>query len=116
MLRPLLDRADHGYQRSATSNQPCGSLPHIAADDVEHEIDSADVFKRVVLEVDELLRTEVEGCLTVRGAPRTDDVRARLSRELRHHRPDGAGGAVREHTLSRAKVAVLEQSLPRGET
>ena len=38
-----------------------------------------------------------------------------LTCELRHHRPDCAGRAVREDALPRLKTAVLEQSLPRGE-
>src|SRR5262249_57828768 len=85
------------------------------ADDIEHQIDAADVFQRVVVEVDELLRAEVERLLTVGHASGADDIRASLARELRHHRPDCACRAVREDALPRLKVAVLEQSLPRGE-
>src|SRR5262245_57954086 len=40
---------------------------------------------------------------------------ADLTCELRHHRPDCAGRAVREDALPRLKAAVLEKSLPRGE-
>src|SRR5204862_606456 len=87
----------------------------VAADDIEHEIDAADVFQRVVVEVDELLRAEVERLLTVASASGADDVAAGLTCELRHHRPDCAGRAVREDALPRLKTAVLEQSLPRGE-
>ena len=76
---------------------------------------SADVFEDVVLEVDELLRAEVERLLTVGGASGADDVGAELTCELRDHRPDCAGRAVREDALPRPKAAVLEQSLPRGE-
>src|SRR6201997_3453016 len=53
--------------------------------------------------------------LTVGRAPSADDVGAGLARELRHHRTDCAGRAVREDALPRLKAAVLEQSLPRGE-
>src|SRR5262249_59364361 len=70
----------------------------------------------VVVEVDELLRTEVERLLTVGGAPGADHVGASLSCELRHHRPDCAGRAVREDALPRLKAAVLEQPLPRGQS
>ena len=52
---------------------------------IEHQIDFADVFQGVVLEVDELLRTEVERLLTVGGASGANDVGAGLSCELRHH-------------------------------
>jgi len=57
---PRLGRPDDGHQRSSGSNQARGSLPDVAADEIEHQIDAADVFQGVVLEVDELLRAEVE--------------------------------------------------------
>src|SRR5246127_2699077 len=112
---PRLGRPDDGHQCSSGSNQACGPLLDVAADDIEHQIDAADVFQRVVVEVDELLRAEVERLLTVGSASGTDDVAAGLTCELRHHRPDCAGRAVREDALPRLKTAVLEQSLPRGE-
>src|SRR5215472_12876272 len=112
---PRLGRPDDGHQCSSGSNQACGPLLDVAADAIEHQIDSADVFQGVVLEVDELLRAEVERLLTVGSASGADDIRASLARELRHHRPNCACRAVREDALPRLKVAVLEQSLPRGE-
>src|SRR6516162_7936063 len=51
----------------------CGPLLDVAADDIEHQIDAADVFQRVVVEVDELLRAEVERLLTVGSASGADD-------------------------------------------
>jgi hypothetical protein len=42
--------------------------PNVAAEDIENQIDWADVFQGVVLEVDELLRAEVEHRLTVGSA------------------------------------------------
>src|ERR1041385_4717608 len=69
---PRLGRPDDGDQYSCSSNQACGPLPDIAADDIEHEIDSVDVFEDVVLEVDELIRAEVEHRLTVGGAAAAD--------------------------------------------
>src|SRR5262249_49911870 len=98
---PRLGWPDDGHQWSSGSNQACGPLPDVAADDIEHQIDSADVFEDVVLEVDELLRAEVEHRLTVGTASGADDVGAGLSCELRHHRPDGAGRAVHEDALPR---------------
>src|SRR5262249_52614786 len=92
----------------------CGPPLDVAADDIEHQIDAADIFQRVVVEVDELLRAEVERLLTVGSASGTDDVAAGLTCELRHHRPDCAGRAVREDALPGLKTAVLEQPLPRG--
>ena len=112
---PRLGRADDGHQCSSGANQACGPLLDVAANDIEDQIDSADVFQGVVVEVDELLRAEVERLLTVGSAPRTDDIRASLARELRDHRPDCVGRAVREDALPRLKTAVLEQPLPCGE-
>ena len=65
---PRLGRPDDGHQCSSGANQACGPLPDVAADDIEHQIDSADTFQGVVIEVDELLRAEVECRLTVCGA------------------------------------------------
>src|SRR6516165_6203881 len=112
---PRRGRPGDGHQRSSGSNQACGPLPDVAADDIENQIDSADVFEDVVLEVDELLRAEVECLLTVGSASGADDVGAELTCELRHHRPDCAGRAVREDALPRLKTAMLEQSLPRSQ-
>src|SRR4029079_8447017 len=112
---PRLGRPDDGHQCSSGSNQACGPLLHIAADDIEHQIDAADVLQRVVVEVDELLRAEVERLLTVGSASSADDVAAGLTCELRHHRSDCAGRAVREDALPRLKTAELEQYLPGGE-
>src|SRR5207247_57538 len=90
--RPLtalaLRRTHDGDERAAGSNQARGPLLDVAADDIEHQIDAADVFQRVVAEVDELHRAKVERPLTVGSASGADDVRAELTRELRHHRPD----------------------------
>src|SRR5258708_7695578 len=84
---PRLGRPDDGHQCSSGSKQACGPLPDFAADDIENQIDAADVFEDVLVEVDELLRAEVEHRLTVGGTSGADDVRARLTCELRHHRP-----------------------------
>src|SRR2546429_252422 len=107
---PRLGRSDDGHQRSPGSNQTRGPLLDVAADDIENQVDSADVFQRVVVEVDELLRAEVEHLLTVGSASGADDVRTELTRELRHHRPDCAGRAVHEQALPHLKAAVVEQS------
>src|ERR1700720_1188211 len=62
---PRLGRPGGGHQRSSGSNQACGPLPDVAADDIENQIDSADVFQGVVVEVDERLPAEAERLLTV---------------------------------------------------
>src|SRR5947199_463377 len=85
---PRLGRPYDGHQGSSGPDQACGPLLDVAADDIEHQIDGADVFQRVVLKVDELHRAEVERRLTVGSAPGADDVSAGLTRELRHHRTD----------------------------
>src|SRR5712691_11784902 len=78
---PRLGRPDDGHQRSSGSNQACGPLPDVAADAIEQQIDTADVFQGVVVEVNELLRAGVEHLLTVGGASGADDVGAELSCE-----------------------------------
>ncbi len=112
---PCLGRSDDSHQCSSGPDQSCGPLLDAAADDIEHQIDCADVFQGVVLEVDEFICAKVERLLTIGRAPGADDVGAGLSRELRHHRTDCTGRAVREDALPRLKAAVLKQSLPRGQ-
>src|SRR5215467_6128093 len=85
---PRLGRPNDGHQCSSGSNQACGPLLDVAADDIENEIDAVDVFEGIVVEVDELLRAEVERLLTVGSASSADDIRASLARELRDHRTD----------------------------
>jgi hypothetical protein len=71
-----LRRSDDGHQRSAGSNQARGPLADLTADDIEHQIDASNVFQRVAVEVDKLLRAEVERPLTVGRASGADDVGA----------------------------------------
>src|SRR6185437_15861304 len=73
---PRLGRPYDGHQGSSGPNQACGPLLDLSADDVEHQVDAADVFQGVVLKVDELHRAEVERLLAVGGAPGADDVGA----------------------------------------
>src|SRR5262249_38922471 len=96
-------------------DQARGLLADAAADDIEHEIDRTNVFQRVVVEIDEFVRAEVERFLTIGRASGADDIGAGLARELRHHRTDGARSAMREYALPRLEAAMLEQALPRGE-
>src|SRR5215475_6830071 len=112
---PRLGWPGDGHQRSSGSNQACGPLPDVAADDIENQIDSADVFEDVVLQVDELLRAEVERLLTVGSASGADDIGAGVTCELGYHRTDCAGRAVHEDALPCLKAAVLKQSLPGGQ-
>src|SRR5215831_9771383 len=112
---PRLGRAGDGYQRSSGANHARRPLRDVAAEDIENQIDLADVFQSVVIEVDELLCAEVESRLTGGSAPGANDVRARLTCELGRHRTDYAGSTVHEDALPRVKAAVLEQPLPRGQ-
>src|SRR6476646_7353135 len=112
---PCVGRAGDGHQRSSGANQARRPLPDVAADDIENQIDFADVFQGVVIEIDELLCAEVESRLTAASAPGADDVRAGLTCELARHRTDYAGRTVHEDALPRVKAAVLEQPLPRGQ-
>src|SRR3954465_15014064 len=74
--RPRLGRPYDGHQGSSGPDQVCGPLLDVAADDLEDQADAADVFQGVVVEVDELMRAEVERLLAVGGAPGADDVGA----------------------------------------
>src|SRR6188508_1606618 len=96
---PRLGRAGDGHQRSSGANHARRPLPDVAAEDIEDQIDFADVFQGVVIEVDELLRAEVESRLTAASAPRADDVRASLTCELARHRTDYAGRTVHQDAL-----------------
>src|SRR3954451_9806347 len=78
---PRLGRPDDGDQGSSRADQACGPLLDVSADDVEHQVDAADVLEGVVVEVDELLRAEVERRLTVGGPAGADDVGAGLTCE-----------------------------------
>src|SRR5215467_8021939 len=98
---PRLGRAGDGHQCSSGANQARRPLPDVAADDIENQIEFADVFQGVVIEIDELLRAEVESPLTAASAPSADDVRAGLTCELARHRTDYAGRTVHEDALPR---------------
>src|SRR5262244_1105031 len=108
-------RAGDGHQRSSGANHSRRPLRDVAAEDIENQIDLADIFQGVVIEVDELLRAKVKSRLTGGSAPGADDVCARLTRELDPHRTDYAGPTVHEDALPRTKAAVLKQPLPRGQ-
>src|SRR5436309_5846673 len=82
---PRLGRAGNGHQRSSGANHARRPLRDVAAEDIENQIDFADVFQGVVVEVDELLCAEVESGLTAAGAPSPDDVRAGIACELAGH-------------------------------
>src|SRR5215472_3575906 len=76
---PRLGRASDGHQRSSGASHARRPLRDVAAEDIENQIDFADVFQSVVFEVEELLCAEVESCLTAGSAPGADDVRAGLT-------------------------------------
>src|SRR6516164_1510957 len=96
---PRLGRAGDGHQRSSGANHARRPLRDVAADDIENQIDFADVFQCIVIEVDKPLCAEVESRLTAASAPGADDVRAGLTCELGRHRTDYAGRAVHEDAL-----------------
>src|SRR5215471_10343693 len=71
---PSLGGAGDGHQRSSGANHARRPLRHVAADDIENQIDPADIFQGVVIEVDELLCAEVESRLAAGSAAGADDV------------------------------------------
>src|SRR4029453_8824705 len=112
---PRLGRAGDSHQRSSGSNHARAALRDVAAEDIENQVDAADIFQSVVIEVEELLRAEVESRLTAGSAPGADDIRPGLTCELGCHRTDYAGRTVHKDGLPRTKAAVFEQPLPRGQ-
>src|SRR3546814_3215163 len=112
---PHFWRSDDGNQRSSRSNKSRRPLPDIAADEIEHQIDPANVFEHVVVEIDKLLRSKLERLVPVDSASGADDVGTGLACELRHHRSDCASRTVCDDALSCPQAAVLEQSLPRSQ-
>src|SRR6266700_6120016 len=112
---PRLGRTGNGHQRSSGANHARRPLRDVPAEDIENQINLADVFQGVVIEIDELLCAEVESRLTGSSAPGADDVRAGRTCELARHPTDYAGRTVHEDSLPRVKAAVLEQTLPRGQ-
>ena len=112
---PCLRRPGYGHQRSSGSEQTRGPPLDVATDDIEDQIDSADVFQGVVVEVDELVRAEVECGRPAAGTSGADDVSAGLTGELHRHRAGRTGRAVHQDALPRQEVAVIEQTLPGGQ-
>src|SRR5438270_433545 len=88
---PRLGRAGNGHQRSSGANHARRPLRDVAAEDVENQIDPADIFQGVVVEVDELLCAEVESRLTAGGAPGANDTPTHEpeQRRRRSSRPRG---------------------------
>ena len=52
---PRFGRAGDGHQRSSGANHARRPLRDVSAEDIENQIDSADIFQGVVIEIDELL-------------------------------------------------------------
>jgi hypothetical protein len=113
---PRLGRAGDGHQRSSGSNHARRPLRDVAADDIEDQIDFADVFQGIVIEVDKLLCAEVESRLTRASAPSADDVGAGLTRELapsnRLRRPRRARGRSVSPEGGRARTDPATRSGP----
>src|SRR5205823_13332319 len=103
-----LDGSDPRPQRPARPDDARRAPLDITADDIEDQVDPADVVEILVVEVEELVRAEVERGLAVRRPPGTDDVGAELPGELSHHGSDRAGGAVREDALPCLNTTVLD--------
>lgn len=108
---PRSDSTTKSTAEPLIGRQARGPFPDVSADDVEHQVDATDVFKRVAVEINKLLSTGVERFLTVGSTPGSHDVSTSLSCELRHHCSDRAVGAVREEVLTRLKAPMLEQPM-----
>src|SRR6202007_2476020 len=98
---PRLGRAGDGHQRSSGANHARRPLRDVAAEDIENQIDFADVFQGVVIEVGELLCAELESRLTRAGSPQT-----------RLHGPHRARGVSARREGGRARTAPATRSGP----
>ena len=78
--RASLGRPDHRHQCPARPDDARRAPLDVTADDIEDQVDPADVFEILVVEVEELVRAEVERRLAVRRPAGTDDVGAELWR------------------------------------
>src|SRR5438067_8959952 len=96
---PRLGLAGNGHQRSSCANHTRRPLRDVAADDIENQIDPADIFQVLVIEVHKLLCAEVESRLTSGSAPGADDVRAGRTGEPGRHRTDHALRTMHEPAL-----------------
>ncbi len=76
--RASLGRPDHRHQRPARSDDARRAPLDVTADDIEDQVDPADVFEILVVEVEELVRAELKRRLAVRRPAGTDDVGAEL--------------------------------------
>ncbi|HEY2799949.1 MAG TPA: hypothetical protein VGI85_05100, partial [Chthoniobacterales bacterium] len=56
--------AGDGHQGSSGANQARRPPPDVSTDDIENQINLADVFQGIIIEVDEFLCAEVESRLT----------------------------------------------------
>ena len=104
----FLDRPDDGHQRPSSPNQARGPLADVAADQIEHQIDLADIFQPFVLEVDVFLCTEVERLLAVGARPVPMTCAPANLASCVTIDPDRACRSVRDDALPRSKVAVIE--------
>src|ERR1044072_4321260 len=93
---PRVGRAGDGHQCSSGANHAGRPLRDVAAEDIENQIDLADIFHGVLIELDELLCAEVESCLTPGSAPGADNIRTSLTCELARHRTAYAGRTMHE--------------------
>src|SRR5438128_12251633 len=70
--RPRLGRAGNGHQRSSGANHARRPLRDVAAEDIENQIDPADILQRVAIHVGELLRAHLDSRPPPGSAPGAD--------------------------------------------
>ena len=108
-------RAVDRHERAAGSDQGGRAIADLATEDVEHEINLADVLEAVVFQIDEAIDADLSSCCSLRRAAGADHVRAGRPRELDGQRADTARRAVDEHGLTGAQLPVFEETLPSRE-
>jgi hypothetical protein len=89
----------------------------VAADGVEHQVGlPRDVLEALRGDVDEPVGTELGDQPGRTGTAGAQNAGARVARQLDGQRTHAAGRAMDEHGLPLGEAAVLEQSLPGGQS
>src|SRR5215467_14632599 len=109
-------RRHDGHQGSAGLHDRWRTCEYVSADGVVDQVSLPDgSLPAVLLDIDEFVGAEVEHALTSVGPAGSDDAGACPIGQLHRHRADPAAGAVDHDGLAGLEMAVVEQSLPRGE-
>jgi hypothetical protein len=108
-----LPRVFHGRNHDTVgAERRPPSVQAIGADQVHDEIDRTHVLGYLLIRIDEPIDAEPMGKRSSSGAPDTDDMRARLARELHSQAPNTAARTQDQHSLFGREAPVHKERLP----